>query len=101
MKVTLSKYGGLAAGMRRPPKVVDSKDLSAADAQELARLVQAAMADPATTGEAASSAGPARDAMRYRIEIEDGGETRTLSASDGSLSATFAALRDWLERRSP
>jgi len=98
MKVTLSKFGGFAAGMRRPPKVVDATELPPAEVEELQQLVRTAIADPAASKEVAASPGEARDAMSYRIEIEDGGRTNVLSASDAVLPASFLALRDWLER---
>src|SRR4051794_12853461 len=96
MKVTLAKHGGQAAGMRRPPRGVDSDTLPKPVAGELARLVAVAKSVPA-----AETGGPgrARDAMGYTITVEDGGRTTVLRQSDTAMSPEFAALLQWLERR--
>ena len=95
--VTLTKYGGLAAGMRRPAKTVDTREMPAAAADELARLVKAAQAGQATQ---ATAEGPslARDAMTYKITVEDGDTPVALKQSDTTMSSAFAALRAWLEK---
>jgi hypothetical protein len=99
MKVTLEKFGGLAAGMRRPPKIVDDAALAPAEADELARLVQVAASNPTPAG--AAGPGQARDAMTFKITVEDQGRTTVLTAKDSSLSTPFVALRDWLEKHAP
>src|SRR5262245_23195448 len=97
MKVTLTKHGGLAAGMRRPPCVVESSTLSPVAAVELGRLVSAAQAKPAAVAEKPESA---RDAISYSITIEEGGKVTTLRQSDVTVTREFTALVDWLERQS-
>ena len=91
MKVTLETYGGFAAGIRRPPQVVDTSALSAAEAAELARRVAAAAAAPPPT-----LAPAVRDGMSYEVRVEDTDEPVVLEQSDGAMSAEFTALVDWL-----
>jgi hypothetical protein len=96
MKVTLAKHGGLATGIRRPPRIVESSALPKQAAAELARLVVAVKAALAVKEE---RPGRARDAMSYTITLEeDGGEVSVLSQSDTAMSPSFAALLEWLER---
>lgn len=95
MKVSLVLRGGLAAGIRRPPLIVDSAALDDAGAAELKALATAA----------ASAATPARserarDEMSYTITIEDSGNTETLSQSDTAMSAEFSRLLAWLKHHS-
>lgn len=99
MKVTLATHGGLAATISRGrrPKGVDGEFLSTEEAQELARLVAAAKAEPAR-GE--DRAGYARDAMSYTITVEDGGRSIKLTQSDTTMSRSFNDLRRWLEDHS-
>lgn len=96
MKVTLTKHGGLAFGIRRPPCVVESSTLPEPEAEELARLVVAAKTATAVKGE---QPGRARDAMSYTITIEEvGSEPTVISQSDITMSPLFAALLEWIER---
>jgi hypothetical protein len=96
MKVSLSKHGGLAAAIRRPPVTVDLSALPENKAAELAPLVAAAKAD---LRGAEAGPGRARDAMSYTITLQDdSGETTTLRASDTTMSPPFAALLEWLDR---
>lgn len=98
MKVSLARYGGLAAAIRRPPLYAESSALPEKSAAELARLVAAIRADPPISGQ---GPGRTRDAMSYTITLEeDAGETMVLRASDGTMSPTFAALLQWLELNS-
>ncbi|AWM36727.1 hypothetical protein GobsT_54270 [Gemmata obscuriglobus] len=94
MKVTLAKHGGLAAGIRRPPQVVDTDALPAPLAEELARLVAAAVAAGTPPGE---RPGRARDAMSYTLTVEGDGRT-ALTQSDTAMTPAFAALLAWLEQ---
>lgn len=95
MKVTLAKHGGLAAGIFRPPRIVESSTLPEQVAAELAGLVAAVKTAPAVKEE---RPGRARDAMSYTITIEeDGGEPSVLRQSDITMSPSFAALLEWLE----
>jgi hypothetical protein len=94
MKVTLEKHGGFAATLRRAPRVVDSTTLAQPAAEELARLVAAARAAPASKANEM-----ARDAIQYTIAVTDEGQTTVLSQGDTSMSIPFAALKAWLERQ--
>jgi hypothetical protein len=98
MNVTLRKHGGLAAGVRRPPVVVDASKLPKPAAEELARLVAAATAVPR-----ADDGGPGRvrDPMSYTITVDDGGRQTELSQTDGALTPEFSALLHWLSRNGP
>lgn len=95
MKVTLARHGGFAAGIRRPPRTVDSVALPETAAQELTRLVSAAKNAPGTADD---GPGRARDAMSYTITVEESGQSTVLRQSDTTMSPTFAALLEWLER---
>jgi hypothetical protein len=98
MTVTLSTYGGLAAGIRRLPRTVKSSNLAEPVAAELRQLVTAAKAAPSVKEE---RPGRARDAVSYTIRVEeDGGEIFTMSQSDATMSPAFAALLEWLDRHS-
>jgi hypothetical protein len=95
MKVTLTKHGGLAAGIFRPPSIVESSTLAEPDATELARLIAAVKLAPVDRGE-----GPrqARDVMSYTIKIEEAdGETTLIKQSDINLSPVFADLIEWID----
>jgi hypothetical protein len=97
MKITLTKHGGFAAGMFRPPSIVESSTLAAADAAELSRLVMAVKMAPIEQGE---EPGQARDAMSYTMTIEeDGAETTVINQSDINMSPAFADLMQWIDRR--
>jgi hypothetical protein len=97
MKITLTKHGGFAAGMFRPPSIVESSTLSATDAAELSRLVMAVKMAPIERGE---EPGKARDAMSYTMTIEeDGAETTVITQSDINMSPAFADLMQWIDRR--
>jgi hypothetical protein len=96
MKITLSTYGGLAAGIRRPPRIVESSGLPVAAAAELARLVAAVKAEKASQEQ---GPGRARDAMSYKITLdEDDSKTTAITQSDTTMTPAFAALVQWLER---
>ncbi len=96
MRVTLTKHGGLAAGIRRPPRVVQASTLPQSGAAELARLVAALKVAPSVPE---SGPGRARDAMGYTITVEeDGGDRTSFTQSDLTMSPAFAALLQWLER---
>ena len=97
MKVTLTKYGGMAAVIRRPPYIVESSALPEPAAAELAWLVAAVKAAPAPKER---GPGQARDAMSYTITLEEEGAEPAveLSQSDTNMTPSFAALLEWLER---
>lgn len=94
MKLTLHKYGGLAAGIRRPPTIVDDRSMPEAAAQQLHDLLACARS-AALAAPGATKAMP--DAMSYSIEVEDNGQTVKLTASDTNMPAAFAELLDWID----
>ena len=95
MKLTLTKDGGQAAGMRRPRQVLDADALPKPAAGELARLVAAAKAVPTAVQKESKQA---RDAMTLTITVDDDGGTTVLSQSDMNMCPAFAALFTCLER---
>ena len=95
MKISLKKYGGLAAGIRRPTLSLDSSIFSAESQEQLHHLVAAVKA---ASNEANTQPGRARDSMGYTIEIQDDdGAPTVLTESDSTKSSTFAALLRWIE----
>ncbi|MCB1740574.1 MAG: hypothetical protein KDK91_09405 [Gammaproteobacteria bacterium] len=96
MKVSITTHGGLAAALRRPPVVIDGTSLGEAERAELAALIDAAEAQPAS-----ASTRRMPDAQSYVITIEDQTSTRTLRGSDMSGNRDFDALLDWLMARAP
>jgi hypothetical protein len=95
MKVTLTRHGGLAAGIRRPPCVIESSSLPKPVAEELAQLVMVAKTGKTV---AEDKPGSARDAMSYTIMIEDGDVVPfIIRQSDITMAPWFAALLQWLE----
>jgi hypothetical protein len=96
MKVTLTKYGGFAAGIFRQPSIVESSTLSEPAREELSRLIVAVKTSPTDRGD---DPGQARDAMSYTITIEEtGGETTEITQSDINMSPFFADLMQWIDR---
>jgi hypothetical protein len=100
MKVSVSTYGGQAAtfNLNRPPHVVDSADLGQEGQDELRRLVTAATQASGKSGSTPPGPGPARDAMSYAITIEDDNNSEVLEATDGSVPAEFAELRNFVRK---
>lgn len=95
MKVTLKHAGGLAAGMRRPPRVLDTTALSAPNAKLLSELAAAAVAeDP----EKLQSADRGRDGMSYTMTIDVDGTLSVLHRTDMGMTSAFAALLDHIEQ---
>ncbi|MFI7601441.1 protealysin inhibitor emfourin [Actinoplanes sp. NPDC049681] len=96
MRVTLQEHGGLAAAINRVAavRVADTRLLLPEQAEELARLTDAALGT-----DAAPPAGPAaaRDAMSYTVTVEDAGTTRVLTGSDTDASPQFAHLVRFLQ----
>ena len=93
MKLTLSTYGGIAGGLRRPDLVVDSDSVPADAARQLGELVKAAKGDD----RGAAGPGSARDAMEYEIRIEEGSASSVIGRSDAEMSTSFAALMRWIK----
>lgn len=94
MKVILTKHGGFAAGIQRPPHVVDSSTLTVKDSEELAVLVEALK-----SCRMVENVGPgrARDAMSYTIKLEEEDGQEVFRQSDTTMSKEFADLLRWLE----
>lgn len=97
VKVTLMKYGGLAAMIQQPPLMVESSDLPKPAAADLTRLVAAVKAAPAPKD---TGPGQARDEMSYTITIEEESAEPAveITQSDTSMTPSFTALLKWLER---
>lgn len=95
MKITLQTHGGLAAGIRRAPLVLDTADLPTPDAASLAEHVAAAQRAARPRSEVP---GPARDAMSYTIHVEDGGDASELTQSDASMTPEFEQLLQSVQR---
>ena len=105
MRVSLATHGGLAAGLRlgRQPSTLDTSGLTAAEAVEVTRLVEAART---ASSRAAAGAGDAmgRDAMSYEVTVETGAgraDPVVLRQTDTSMTAEFAALLRWLQEHLP
>ncbi|MGW0792629.1 protealysin inhibitor emfourin [Streptomyces sp. NPDC002911] len=99
MRVTLATHGGLAAAVRAnlPPEVLDTDTLPENAADELSRLVAAAIPAAEETKEPHSRA---RDAMSYSITVEEGGRSSVLVQSDTAMTPEFAMLLRWLKKHS-
>lgn len=95
MKVTVTRFGGLAAGIRKPPQIVDSSGLAESTAAELKGLLESARNKPAIPE---ARPGSARDAMTYRIVVEGEAHPLVLSQSDTTMSPEFSALLAWVDR---
>jgi hypothetical protein len=95
MRIILEQHGGLAAGVRRQPRVVDTAALAPEAAGALAKLVAEAKAAAPPGGDGARRA---PDAMAYTVTVEDDGQAPlVLRGSDAGMSDGFAALLEWLE----
>jgi hypothetical protein len=95
MKISLTKHGGLAAGMRRPPVILEN--VTPAQAAEIDRLV-AAVKSSGKSKSKETEPGKARDAMSYTIALERDGKKDGLTGSDSSMTPEFSALMEWIER---
>lgn len=95
MKITLTQYGGLAAGIRRPPKFVDTRALPPDSERELMSLIAAANT---TSRSAAAGSDRARDAMSYKITVDDGAHSIVISQTDATMSGAFAELLGWIQK---
>ena len=93
MKLTLSTYGGIAGGLRRPDLTVDSASIPADAARQMDELVEAAKGDD----RGAAGPGSAGDAMEYEIKIEEGAASSVIGRSDAEMSPSFAALMKWIK----
>jgi hypothetical protein len=96
MRVTLQEHGGLAAAINRAAavRVADTRSLPAAQAEELTRLVAAALD---TAAGPPTGPGRGRDAMSYTVTVEDSAGTRVLTGSDLDAPREFTELLRWLQ----
>jgi len=91
-RVVLETAGGVAAIVAARAMVVDDGDLDDDGRRRLGELVAAA-----GDTQADDEPGERRDAQTYQITVEDpDGPSLVLSATDGSVPAPFAELRDWI-----
>ena len=105
MRITLTRHGGLLAGMKRPPRIIDVTSLDPERAERLRALVARAIgaqrnpADLSTEAPRAEvearSAKP--DAMSYSIAVEDDGQVTTLKQTEPTEPSPFADLLEFLE----
>lgn len=86
VKITLKTFGGIAAGIRRPPLVIDSSRMPIDRCRELERLARSI---GAYSGAPAS---PHPDEMSYHVTIEDGESVREARRSDSTMTPEFAKL---------
>jgi hypothetical protein len=104
MRITLTRHGGLLAGMKRPPRIIEVTSLDPARAERLRTLVANAIGAPrerdasvaADVSAAARSA--MADAMSYSIAIEDEGRVTTLKQTEPTAASPFADLLEFLEQ---
>ena len=94
MRITLTRHGGLLAGMKRPPRIIDVTSLDPDRAERLRALVARAIGAQRDLVET-RSAKP--DAMSYSIAVEDDGQVTTLKQTEPTGSSPFADLLEFLE----
>ena len=89
MRIEVVTEGGFAAlpGLQRPV-VLDCAALPAGQAAQCDTLVRELAADTAVRVAPAAM----RDGRRYTLKIDDGGRTRTFTASDMAMSEAFRSL---------
>jgi hypothetical protein len=92
MRITLTRHGGLLAGMKRPPRIIDVTLLDPGRAERLRTLVAQAIG-----AQRVREASVTADAMSYSIAIEDGGQVTTLKQTEPTESSPFADLLEFIE----
>src|SRR6266508_692847 len=99
MRVEFKIEGGLAyfPGLSKP-RVIDSADLPAAEADRLHRLVDAAGIFEQPAGGRALPKGAA-DYRQYTITVEDGRRRRTIRLADPIANPDLEALVEYLRAR--
>jgi emfourin len=95
MRITLTRHGGLLAGIKRPPRIIDDTSLDPERAERLRALVARAIGARQDPVEARSAKA---DAMSYSIAIEDGAQVTTLKQTEPTESSPFADLLEFLEK---
>lgn len=93
MRITLTRHGGLLAGMKRPPLVIDDTSLDASRADRLRTLVARAIG----TQQDRADVRVMPDAISYSIAIDDDGRVTTLKQTEPTESSPFADLLEFLE----
>lgn len=93
MRITLTRHGGLLAGMKRPPLVIDDTSLDASRADRLRTLVARAIG----TQQERADVRVMPDAISYSIAIDDDGRVTTLKQTEPTESSPFADLLEFLE----
>ncbi|HEY7188070.1 MAG TPA: protealysin inhibitor emfourin [Vicinamibacterales bacterium] len=93
MRITLTRHGGLLAGMKRPPLVIDDTSLDASRADRLRTLVARAIG----TQQERADVRVMPDAISYSIAIDDDGRVTTLKQTEPTVSSPFADLLEFLE----
>lgn len=96
MRLTLTRYGGIA-GKPRPPIVIDTSTIRADDAERLVELVRAANLKPGNTELAHDP--KARDAFGYELEVtDDDGQKRSIAFDHRSAPEPIRAMVDAIRR---
>ena len=96
MRVSLATAGGFAAALSlgRPPRVVDTDALPAAEAARLAALLAAVrQEDPAADD------GRSRDAVMTTLTVDDDGTTTVLRRSEVASTPAWEELLAWVRQR--
>jgi emfourin len=93
MKIEFSRSGGMAGPAMGRRVEIDTNDLSVADANELAQLINKA---DLTKQRTPSTSRPLPDAFHYRITVSDKGQTQTSVTSDADMPENVQPLIDWL-----
>lgn len=99
MRIRLAVRGGLAAGLGRTERELDSSTLPTGEAASLVSVVAAAIAESVDVPELPPLASP--KALRYTVTIEDQGALTTLHSCDADMPPRFSGLIDELERLLP
>lgn len=102
MHIELVTEGGFAAlpGLARPVVLDEAHHAAACGCgrNELAALVEAALAERQTVGIGQAAPSSLPDARSYRMTIERNGQREVLVATDASVPPAFAALRDFVRK---
>ena len=93
MKIEFLRSGGIAGPAMGRSVEIDTHDLSVADANELAELIN--KADLARQRTPPTSR-PLPDAFHYRITVSDKGQSHTSVTSDADMPENLQPLIDWL-----
>ncbi|MCX8108870.1 MAG: hypothetical protein N3G20_08705 [Verrucomicrobiae bacterium] len=89
MRIIITRFGGFA-GIRKPPVVVDTHDLSPQEAAELERLISASRLFEIREGQCASIHA---DRFEYRIEIfPDEGQPHAFTISEANAPESLLEL---------